>query len=360
MFFGKKIQVKPTTQPVNYFLSKHTNATITEFASMLNEMRQGRLTPSSVSKFRSLSRPLHFADQLEATELFPTRAEVDAANITRMQNLQGELRIYEARDGGAISDKAFRDKLLANCMAPETICLKKGAQVMLIKNMDDGLVNGSLGKVIGFMSEATFESYQRNEEEYYATQPQNSSGENGEEGAWEGTPELSERKLKMRELVAGSAQVYPVVRFAIADGTTRDLLCQREPWKIELPSGEVQASRSQIPLILAWALSIHKAQGQTLERVKVDLGRVFEKGQAYVALSRATSMNGLQVLRFDPSKVNAHERVRNFYAGLARAEVIKKNEDAEEGERQGKKQKVEKAVISSRDYEEALIKEYES
>jgi len=332
---------------------------VIEFASMLNEMREGRLTPASISKFRSLSRPLHFADQLEATELFPTRAEVDAANAARMQNLQGELRAYEARDGGEITDKSFRDKLLANCMAPETIWLKKGAQVMLIKNVDEGLVNGSLGKVIGFMSETTFASYQRNEEEYYATQPLNRGDEDGEGGARVAEPELSERKLKMRELVASSAQLYPVVRFALADGTTRDLLCQRETWKVELPSGEVQASRSQIPLILAWALSIHKAQGQTLERVKVDLGRVFEKGQAYVALSRATSMNGLQVLRFDPSKVNAHERVRNFYAGLARAEGIK-NKDTEESERQGKKPKIGKTAMSSRDYEEALIDEYEA
>jgi ATP-dependent DNA helicase PIF1 len=50
-------------------------------------------------------------------------------------------------------------------------------------------------------------------------------------------------------------------------------------------------------------MSIHKSQGQTLERVKVDLGRVFEKGQAYVALSRATTLDGLQVLNFDPAKV---------------------------------------------------------
>lgn len=85
---------------------------------------------------------------------------------------------------------------------------------------------------------------------------------------------------------------------------------------MELPNGEVQASRTQIPLILAWALSIHKAQGQTLERVKVDLGKVFEKGQAYVALSRATCQDGLQVLRFDPKKVMAHDKVRVFYASL--------------------------------------------
>lgn len=65
----------------------------------------------------------------------------------------------------------------------------------------------------------------------------------------------------------------------------------------------LRISRHQVPLILAWALSIHKSQGQTIQRVKVDLGRVFEKGQSYVALSRAATIEGLQVLRFDPKKV---------------------------------------------------------
>jgi len=288
---------------------------------MLNEMREGRLTPDSISKFRSLSRPLHFDDDLEATELFPTRAEVDDANMKRMRNLQGDLRNYDARDGGSINEKAFRDKLLANCMAPESLMLKKGAQVMLIKNIDESLVNGSLGKVIGFMSEDCFDNYQRNEEEYYATQTNPDDKD--------GPAELSERKLKIKELMAGTAQIYPVVRFALPDGTTRDLLVQYETWKIELPNGDVQASRTQVPLILAWALSIHKAQGQTLERVKVDLRKVFEKGQAYVALSRATNMAGLQVMSFDPSRVIAHDRVRNFYASLSRAEQEKKADDEE-------------------------------
>ncbi len=228
-----------------------------------------------------------------------------------MQDLRGDHVIYDAKDGGAITDKTARDRLLQNCMAPEVIYLKKHAQVMLIKNMDETLVNGSLGVVLGFMSEDSFADYQQREDQLTATQ----------EWGTQADPSVSEARLAGKyDLKAGTAQRYPVVRFAIADGTTRDMLCHRELWKVELPDGEVQASRSQVPLILAWALSIHKAQGQTLERVKVDLGKVFEKGQAYVALSRATSMDGLQVKNFDPRKVLAHDRVRQFYASLSRAE----------------------------------------
>lgn len=196
-------------------------------------------------------------------------------------------------------------------MAPKSIDLKKGAQVMLIKNMDDTLVNGSLGKVVGFMNEATFEIWGAREAEV-------DSVEDGEADA------RSKQKIKSfsRDIEGiKDSKEYPIVRFTATDGTHRILLCNTEDWKVELPNGEVQASRKQLPLILAWALSIHKAQGQTLERVKVDLGKVFEKGQAYVALSRAVSKQGLQVLRFDKSKVMAHPRVIQFYNKLYSAET---------------------------------------
>ena len=290
------------------------------FAGMLNEMREGRLTPASIRAFQSLHRPMEFADQIDSTELFPTRNEVDRANSTKMSQLVGEVKTFESRDGGTIADKTMRDKLLQNCMAPEMIHLKKGAQVMLIKNIDESLVNGSLGKIIGFMSEIQFDSYIEDEHRFAATQ----GGTFKNEAAGPGDKVDMAKKRIMDNMLGSTSRAWPVVRFTIADGTTRDLLCQPETWKIELPDGEVQASRSQIPLILAWALSIHKAQGQTLERVKVDLGKVFEKGQAYVALSRATSMQGLQVLRFDAKKVMAHEKVRTFYSNLSRVEEIEK------------------------------------
>ena len=235
---------------------------------------------------------------------------MDHANSARMRNLSGREFEFKAIDGGAITDRVQRDKLLANCMAPVSISLKKGAQVMLIKNIDDTLVNGSVGKVVAFMDEKTFDIYHEDEDEFQAVETMDLN---------DAEMTASRKKLKAmieKDLPGNTSQKWPLVRFAIADGTSRDLLCQQESWKIELPGGEVQASRMQVPLILAWALSIHKAQGQTLDRVKVDLGKIFEKGQAYVALSRATCQEGLQISRFDPKKVMAHEKVRTFYDSL--------------------------------------------
>ena len=240
-----------------------------------------------------------------------------------MKNLSGKEVVFKAVDGGSMTDINQRDKLLSNCMAPPSITLKKGAQVMLIKNIDDTLVNGSVGKVAAFMSEKTFDIYHENEDEFQAVETMDLDDE-----------QMTKSRLKLKALinkdyVGDTSQQWPLVRFAIADGTSRDLLCVHESWKIELPNGEVQASRSQIPLILAWALSIHKAQGQTLDRVKVDLGKIFEKGQAYVALSRATCQEGLQISRFDPKKVMAHDRVRTFYDGLYSVNQVDDSRESE-------------------------------
>ena len=154
--------------------------------------------------------------------------------------------------------------------------LKRGAQVILLKNLDPerGLVNGSRGVVTRF--EKVVPGRCKADDEYY--------------------------KQKDCSLA------FPVVKFA--NGVERRIVW--ETW--ELYQGpEVIARRSQIPLLLGWALSIHKSQGMSLDRVETDLSCVFEPGQSYVALSRCTSLQGLRLLSFNARKVWADAKVISFY-----------------------------------------------
>jgi ATP-dependent DNA helicase PIF1 len=305
---------------------------------MLNEMRLGALSTSSINKFKALQRRPQYDDDLEPTELFPTRHEVENANNSRLRALPGTLHSFLAEEGGAVSHREQRDRLLSNCMASLKLDLKKDAQVMLIKNMDDQLVNGSLGKVIGFMSETTYSICETEGIDVddalgidaAADDPFGFKTLDEESSDSESLARKKRRVLKLRALAMETTQVWPLVRFTTANGMHIDRLMTREKWSFENPDGEVQAYRRQVPLILAYAISIHKAQGQTLSRVRVDLGKVFEKGQAYVALSRATSREGLQILRFDASKVMAHPKVAVFYRSLENAERAAKKDIKED------------------------------
>ncbi|KAK5807879.1 hypothetical protein F5H01DRAFT_66156 [Linnemannia elongata] len=165
-----------------------------------------------------------------------------------LQSLPGNIMVYKARDSGPM-----RDKMEQNTLAPTTLQLKVNAQVMMLKNQSGGgmggLVNGSLGVVVGFVN-----------------RPAENDNMVGSDGRSKGSFNAPGEEL-------------PLVKFTMDNGTTREMVVGREEWKIELPNGDIQGSRIQIPLNLAWSLSIHKSQGQTLPKVKVDLGKVFEKGK---------------------------------------------------------------------------------
>lgn len=282
---------------------------------MLNEMRLGKLSDQTLKAFRALDRPLP-ESKVAPTELFPTRNEVENSNFMKLRSLKGTGKVYIAEDGGTVKDKQQLDRLLQNFMAPKILELKKGAQVMLIKNMDEALVNGSLGRVTRFATEDQFNLYVDGKlDELYDSEDESSHSALSRE-ARDQIKTMSAGGAGGVKLVATTQKRFPVVAFILPDGAERELLMQPEDWKVELPNGEVQAQRRQLPLILAWALSIHKAQGQTLERVKVDLRRVFENGQAYVALSRATTQEGLWVQNFNAKAVMAHPRVAQFYDSL--------------------------------------------
>ncbi|AET37410.1 DNA helicase PIF1 Ecym_1159 [Eremothecium cymbalariae DBVPG len=349
----------------------------TKFIEMLNDMRLGKISPETELEFRKLSRPLEQNDIIPA-QLYSTRAEVDRANNSQLVKLEGDCRTYNAIDGGDLPNEELKETLLANFLAPKKLDLKIGAQVMNIKNFDETLVNGSLGKVIDFIDEGTYMFYQsvNNDdmdieewEEYKDYLIKNDfkvpKDEDDEELKKEtrtsvvkkalrekfrkadeketvhvlgdsifdflkvncdvSDPNVKanlERKKKLLQEVhlSSKGKKLPLVQFFQPDNSTRTVLVREEAWAVEDENEKPLVTRVQLPLILAWALSIHKSQGQTLSKVKVDLRRVFEKGQAYVALSRAVSRCGLQVLNFDSGKIQAHERVVGFYSGLMTAD----------------------------------------
>lgn len=113
------------------------------------------------------------------------------------------------------------------------------------------------------------------------------------------------------ELDCRCGDVIPVVRFD--NGVTATMY--EESWSIVGMRGQEVAARRQIPLALGWAMTIHKSQGMTLDKVETDVGKAFDFGQVYVALSRVVSMQGLRITTFNASKVMAHQKVKEFYAG---------------------------------------------
>ncbi|KAJ2988567.1 hypothetical protein NUW54_g9077 [Trametes sanguinea] len=122
----------------------------THFVELLNELRKGTISSSAQQTFTSLSRPLPpLPSGLIPTELYPLRAQVDRANSTRLAALPGAPRTFVARDSGT------HQKVLEQMVVPAQLVLKSNAQVMLVKNVDERLVNGSVGRVLGFFTIAS-------------------------------------------------------------------------------------------------------------------------------------------------------------------------------------------------------------
>ncbi len=165
---------------------------------------------------------------------FPRREDVDRANSARLNALRTESWTYQASDGpGPPSDQ--RDKVLSNMMAPQTIILKKDAQVMLIKNVDETLVNGSMGKVIGFVKKDAYREDKAGN--WIGKEPD-------EETEDEDLSKPADCKKKHRPEV--SSKPLPVVSFRVPGGGRRDVVVDMDTFKVELPNGEVQAQRLQV------------------------------------------------------------------------------------------------------------------
>lgn len=222
------------------------------------------------------------------TKLFPKRAKVDAVNHVMFSQLDEDEYEYEYSsscqnltylDTGkliSVEDKLAYSRLtkydvdneiqtlLSNIQAPATVSLKKGAVVMCTTNLnvDEGICNGSQGIIVDFVESPTRET---------------------------------------------TTMLVPLVRFS--NGRLMKIVPFHRQSE-EYPCISV----SQIPLCLAWALTIHKIQGATLQMASIDIGKdIFEYGQTYVALSRVKSLNGLYLTEFYPHRIKANPSVLAFY-----------------------------------------------
>ncbi|MBW0494136.1 hypothetical protein O181_033851 [Austropuccinia psidii MF-1] len=259
-----------------------------QFIEVLNKIRRGIVDQVVENTMFSVSQPLK-EHPVKPTKLYANNVSVDKENIKQFQALQSEQHIFTALDqiDGEASYGSYFMPRLDEIQGRKSLSLKVGTQVMLLTNLDRSgkLVNGSRGVVIDWVEKARLGALsKRIHSDDYKKQ------------AWYS-------KLPRRCL--------PQVMFA--DGRVEVI----EPyvWNVKVDS-KLTLTRTQLPLLLAWAITIHKSQGQTLDRLCIDLTGVFEHGQAYVALSRARSLQGLQISGWKPSRVRAHAIVQAFYQSL--------------------------------------------
>lgn len=252
----------------------------------LNDVRRGFVPAGGAAStlFRGLSRPLPpNAEGVLPTRLHSVNANVDAENERELARLDGEAVIFDARDSG--DDAGALETLRRNCPAPQSLTLKVGAQVVLLRNLDDSLVNGSRGVVKAFVG--TRETEYVRHKSSFRIHP---------------------------KLARAAEELFPRVPLVAFDNGR---VFAVGPAQFDAHGGGGKyAERLQTPLKLAWALTVHKSQGMTISRLEVSLRDAFDYGQVYVALSRATSVEGLRVTGFDEAKVRVHPRVAAFYESL--------------------------------------------
>ena len=230
---------------------------------ILNAIRAQRISPEHIQALKQ-TRDQGIGDIF--TRLYTHNMDVDSINFKHLNEIDQESRQFDAQCDG--NDKLI-ETLKSSVRAPENLTLKKHAKVMFVKNnFDLGYINGSLGEVIAF-----------EEDDEYGVLP----------------------KVKL------------------TDGTT--LTVEPETWSVDNDEGKTIASFQQIPLRLAWAITIHKSQGMTLETAEINLANTFEKGQGYVALSRLKTLNGLkllglndQALELDSLAIKADRRFQELSA----------------------------------------------
>lgn len=232
-------------EPTICYLTEQHRQEDAEFLDLLNAMRNGKIE----KKHKDLLKKAVRKAPTGITRLFTHNKDVDHINAEELLKLPTkEIKTYQMLTSGI---PFMIDILKKNCLSPEILNLKVGAVVMFTRNnFDEGYVNGTLG------------------------------------------------------IVTGYTHGLPVVMTK----SGQEIIAKEAEWVIQ-EKGYTKARVSQIPLRLAWAITVHKCQGMSLDAATVNLSEAFEYGQGYVALSRVRSLEGLYLEGINVKALQMHPTV---------------------------------------------------
>jgi ATP-dependent DNA helicase PIF1 len=243
---------------VCYLTEQHRQQGNDSLLAFLEAMRQGELSEDHNELIRDRLEQTP-GEEIVITRLYSHNVDVETINQRHLDALPGRSHAFERRTKGG---KAKLEQLTKGLLAPETLELKTGAEVMFVaNNFAEGFVNGSRGQVIGF-------------------------GEDDE----------------------------PIVR--LLNG--RKIHVEPHSWSLN-EDGQTRAEITQLPLRLAWAITIHKSQGMSLDAAEIDLSRAFTPGMGYVALSRVRGLSGLYLKGINNMALTMHPQIYELDARLRQA-----------------------------------------
>lgn len=233
---------------VCYLTEQHRQADGT-FLEILSQLRRNNLEQDAYDELlQATSRT--FDGEIEPVRLFTHNANVDLVNQERLDELNHDLHTFKMIGKGKSNHV---ERLIKSCLSPEWLDLKENAVVMATKNnFEAGYVNGSMGHVIDIDKDTG----------------------------------------------------HPLVKFT----SGKEVVMSPAEWAWE-DDGKTIASIAQVPLRLAWAITVHKSQGMSIDRAEIDLSRTFEYGQGYVALSRVRSLDGLRLLGLNDMALMVNPKV---------------------------------------------------
>lgn len=230
------------------YLSEQHRQEDSAFLELLSALRHGTITPSHYALLQTRSATIA---QKGATQIFSHNVDVDRINNTELKKLLGTEQVFIMTGRGPAQLVA---QLQRGCLSPETLTLKVGAKVMFTKNDPSfKFVNGTLGTITGFSKE----------------------------------------------------NAYPLIKTLAG----RNIVAEPMEWSLE-DGGKILARIMQVPLRLAWAITVHKSQGMSLDAAHMDLSQVFEYGQGYVALSRVRTLAGLTLAGINERALKVHPEIQ--------------------------------------------------